>query len=268
MVRASSGKFSAAKNRSGKRPGWKLPPEVKKSLEAGTVFLLIPAILLLSVACSQETETPSEMAVISEADLEGFTFLGLGRASHYTDSLREQLRQRLGHDVAERKMPLKLAMYPPDFLVEHLPAIAALNRRLNYAPRERIEQNILRLTYRYAEKKGTPFDRVELVFSQYTQKPLMFYIQAGKTGGEMVASIEEKYGTYTEVADKAREVTTRYWQLAGDVLTITIGTDRFGDPEYHIWIFYAANLEELAATEEEQRRIRQKSLNQAGKEAF
>ncbi|MGB5985921.1 MAG: hypothetical protein WBG37_11500 [Desulfobacterales bacterium] len=230
--------------------------------------MIIPIILLLLMACGQDSEAPSPMAVAPEGEAEGFTFLGLGKSSHYTDKLREQLRQRLGHDVAERKMPLKLAIHPPGFVAQHLPAIAALNQRLNYAPRERIEQNILRLTYRYAEKKGTPFDRVELVFSQYTQKPLMFYIQSGKTGGEMIAAIQQKYGAYTEVTDPAREVTTRYWRDAGDVLALTLGTDRFGDPEYHIWIFYASNLEELAATEEERRRIRQKNLNEAGKEAF
>jgi hypothetical protein len=219
-------------------------------------------------ACSRESEAPADLTVDSGDQTEGFTFLGLGRSSLYSSNLREKLRQRLGHDVAERTMPLRLAIDPPGFVEQNLPGIARLDKRLNYAAWERIEQNIIRLTYRYAIKKGTPFKRVELVFSQYSDKPLMFYIQSGKSGGEMVATIKEKYGAYSEKPDDKREVTTLYWTRDDDVMAVTIGTDRFGDPEYHIWIFYGANLAELAATEEKKRGVRQQNMDKVGKEVF
>jgi len=230
------------------------------------VVLLVAGLIL--GACGQDTEvSPPTTGPIDDAT-EGFTFLGLGKTSRYSDNLREKLRQRLGHDVAESKMPLSLAIHPPGFMESQLPGIARLNGRLNYAPRERIEHNILRLAYRYAHKKGTPFKRVELVFSRYTDKPLLFYVKSDKAGGEMLASIKAKYGQYKKVADEARELTTLVWNQSPDVLAVTIGTDRFGDPEYEIWIFYGANLEELAATEEKQRRVRRDNLNEVGKKAF
>ena len=245
-------------------------PQLKRTVIISLLPALVWAMALTAVlgACRGESDAPADMSAVTEAEADGFTFLGLGATTHYSDSLREQLRQRLGHDVAEIKRPLQLAIQPPGFVPRHLPELQRLNQRLNYAPRVRIEHNILRLTYRYAHKKGTPFKQVNLVFSRFTQHPLMFHIQSGKAGDDIVASIKAKYGPHEVVTDDARELETLYWQRESDVLAITIGTDRFGDPKYDIWIFYGANLAALAETEEARRQNQEQNLQEAGKQAF
>jgi ABC-type antimicrobial peptide transport system permease subunit len=101
-----------------------------------------------------------------------FTFFDVGANTPLTESLRETLRDRLGSDAIETQTTVNLEILYKDFIREYLPEIYKLHRLLNGDAGQRIEYNTIKLRYRYIPRENYPFDYVEFLFSNYSQKPI------------------------------------------------------------------------------------------------
>ena len=143
-----------------------------------------------------------------------------------------------------------------------------LNQRLNFPPGERVEHNIIKLRYRYAQRKQVPFKYVELIFSNYTQKPLLFKIASKKEGAFIVDTIREKHGEPKTINWEREEGRSLYWEKNKSFLIISILKDRYGDPEYHTVIYFTPNIEVLLSKEEQVARQREEAIKKKGKTAF
>jgi len=108
---------------------------------------------------------------------ESFTFFDIGRNSMFSDRIRVGLTDRLGNDAIERRSIVDLEINYKGFLRDHLPELDALNRQLNHPPGERVEHDVIRLMYRYARTRNSPFDYVELVFDGQSHRPLVFLMR-------------------------------------------------------------------------------------------
>ncbi len=179
----------------------------------------------------------------------GFTFFSIGPETLLTDPLREELRRRLGPDVMERWSDIDLSVNHDGFLEKYFPQLELLNRKLkNEIPRD-TEKNPIKLIFRHTRDKETPFSYVELVFSHYTRKPLMLKIRPKTHTEALLNALEEKYGRPEIIQwedDRPgirTEGTSFYWREEGDLLILTRTPDRYGDPEYHLRIYYLENLE-------------------------
>ena len=161
----------------------------KAALSAILIIILLPILLSCSDSKQQETATTSA-AVMPES----FTFFDLGINSRLDEKTREELGNELGRDAIERRSILDLEINYKRFLQTYFPQLNELNLDLNFPPRERVEHNTVKLMYRYALKKNVPFDYVELVFSNYTQAPLLFRINFRQDDAGILDTLKSKYG--------------------------------------------------------------------------
>jgi hypothetical protein len=227
--------------------------------------LLISWLVVLTSACG-EKETPETQT--KEAGPETFTFFELGRNSVMSKRTRRELGNKLGRDAIERRSILDLEINYPGFLGTYFPDIKQLNQKLNFPPGERVDHNTVKLMYRYAQKKNIPFDYVELVFSNYTQKPVLFRIHFQKDESNIIKTLEAKYGPPTSIKWEKENGTSFYWTKHNDVLVVSLVPNQFGNPEYQIMIYFTENLNELISTEQAEKEEREQRRAKSGKTAF
>ena len=227
--------------------------------------LLMLLLVSLPIACSDEE--PAKIRS-EKPGLETFTFFELGSNSVLSKDVRKELADRLGRDAIERRSVLNLEINYPGFLKAHFPHLDQLNQKLNWPPRERIEHNTVKLMYRYAQNKNVPFDYVELIFSNYTQTPILFRIHFKKDESNIIKTLKEKYGTPQTIEWKEAPGTSFYWTRADDELIVSLVPDQFGDSEYQIVIYFTANLNQISRTEEAEKEAREQQRTKSGKSAF
>ncbi len=222
--------------------------------------------LLILSACGDKKEPVTEQSAQGSSD--SFTFFDLGKGSRFSDGIRKELNRQLGNDAIAKRSLLDLEINYYGFLKEHFPALQALNIQLNPPTRARVDHNILKLMYRYARKKNLPFDYVELIFSNYSQLPLVFKINFKEDEANLVQTLKTKYGEPQLIDWKNKNGQSMYWQKNNDVFVVSLVPDQFGNPEYQIRIFFVENIRALLEQEmidkEEQKSQRAKS----GKTAF
>jgi hypothetical protein len=230
------------------------------------ISLIILVLIVVFATCGKKSNDAEKYRADKEP--EGFSFLNVGENTEFSDAVRDSLRKQLGPDAIEKRTPLDLSINFKGFIKRHLPSIYDLNQRLNSPVGERIEHNTIKLTYRYARKKRVPFEYVELVFSNYTKKPLVFHIKSKKEGAGIVDVITKKYGEAKTIDWEMEEGKSLFWTKNRSVLVISIKDDRFGDPEYYTTIYYVPSLENLLHREWQEAKRREEEIKKTGKTAF
>ena len=199
---------------------------------------------------------------------DSFTFFDLGRQSTLSKSVRNDLKQRLGRHAIEHRSIIDLDINFYGFLKKYFPSLYELNQNLNFPPGERIEHNTVKLMYRYARKENIPFDYVELVFSNYSQRPLLFRINFQKDEANIIETLKTKYGEPLLIDWKDKNGQSMYWEKNEDLLIVSLVPDQFGNPEYQIRIYFVENIKALLATERAEREKTGSQRAKSGKTAF
>ncbi len=228
------------------------------------VLSLVSIPILLSCGDNRESAETAPVAVGQES----FTFFELGANTKLTEDIRKDLGKKLGRDAIERRSILDLDTNYEGFIKKHLPQIDELNRKLNFPPGERVEHDIVKLMYRYAQKKNAPFDYVELVFSEYTKTPLLFKInfQTDETG--IVETLKTKYGPPQAIDWKEENGHSMVWRKSMDLLLVSLVPDQFGHHEYQVIIYFVQNLKQLLEIEKNELKKREQQRAKSGKTAF
>jgi hypothetical protein len=183
-----------------------------------------------------------------------------------SQKVRDDLDQRLGDAAIAHRGIMDLEINYDGFLKQYFSVLYELNRDLNSPPGERIEHNMVRLMYRYARKKNAPFDYVELVFSNYSQVPLLFRIDFKKDETNIVPTLKSKYGESRLIDWKANDGQSLYWEKNNDFLIVSLVPDQFGEPEYQIRFFFVNNLKALLESERAEKESGQRATS--GEKAF
>ena len=233
-----------------------------------TFIYALLSLLSFSILISCGDNRESAETVAANAKSDSFTFFDLGTNTKLTEHIREDLGQKLGRDAIERRSILDLNTNYAGFIRKYLPEIDKLNREINFPPGERVEHNTVKLMYRYAHRKNTPFDYVELVFSEYTKTPLLFKInfQIDETG--IVETLKNKYGSPQVIDWKEENGKSMVWQKNMDVLLVSLVPDQFGQHEYQIVIYFVQNLKQLIEIEKNELKKREQQRAKSGKTAF
>ena len=240
--------------------------KVQISAAAAGILLLILAFLIFPESDKDETE--SEPRISAEKHPEGFTFFDLGAHTVFTKDIRKNLKDKLGSDVLETKGTIDLTTNFSGFLESYFPELYQLHMKLTDKTGARVEHNIIKLTYRYALKKNTPFFYIELVFSNYSKRPLFFRINAKKEAAGIIDEIRKKYGEPKKTEIPEGIGTALYWQRNNDVFVISKKKDRFGYPEFHLMIYFVDNIRTLISIEENERKQREDERKKAVRKAF
>ncbi len=218
------------------------------------------------ISCSDSKE-PAEEAPLP-ADTESFTFFDIGRTTKFSDQVRDELGKKLGRDAIERRSILNLEINYRGFLKKYFPQLEELNRQLNFPPGERVEHNTVKLMYRYAQKQNVPFDYVELIFSDYTETPIIFKINFKKDEANIVETLKKKYGNPDIIDWKENNGQSMYWEKDADLLIVSLVPDQFGNHEYQINIYYVDNLKQLIETERKEKEEKERQRAKTGENAF
>jgi hypothetical protein len=234
----------------------------KPTLLAGVTCLL----MLLFSSCGEKRESATDQSVQAPSD--SFTFFDLGTNSRLSEKVRDDLGQRLGDAAIAHRGVIDLGINYDGFLKQYFPVLYELNRELNFPPRERVEHNMVKLMYRYARKQNTPFDYVELVFSNYEQVPLLFKIDFKKDEANVVPTLKSKYGEPRMIDWKANEGRSLYWEKNNDFLIVSQVPDQFGEPEYQIRFYFVNNIRTLLENERVEKEKERDQRAKSGKKAF
>jgi hypothetical protein len=232
------------------------------TLGIALIVWFVPALL----SCGDSRE-PAEKEPPS-ADTESFTFFDVGRTTKFSEQIRDDLREKLGRDAIESRSVLDLEINYRGFLKKYFPQLDALNRQLNFPPRERVDHNTVKLMYRYAQKQNVPFDYVELVFSNYTKIPIIFKIHFKNDEADIIETLKKKYGDPATVDWKENNGKSLFWKKDNDFLILSLVPDQFGSHEYQIVIYYVDNLKQLIETERKEKEERERQRSKTGEKAF
>ena len=137
-------------------------------------------LIFLSVSCGDKEETGPPRPAPEHSD--SFTFFDIGKNTIISGNVRERLNKTLGDDAIERRNILDLKINYEGFLKEYFADFDNLNKKLNSPLGERVEHNTVKLMYRYMQNKTVSFDYVELVYSEYTRRPVLIKIHLKKNG--------------------------------------------------------------------------------------
>ncbi len=229
----------------------------------------MPVALVVSLffflACGDGEQAPERSA---PSGPESFTFFDIGRHSRFSESLRKDLGQKLGHDAVERRSIIDLESNYRGFLAAHLPELETLNRRLNHPPGERVDHDVIKLMYRYARKKGVPFDYVELVFDGQARTPLVFRIRFKVDETGLVDALRAKHGSPQTIAWESENGQSLVWHKEQDVLMVSLVPDVFGGVDHHISIYFTQNLSRWVEIEPALKQQKSKEAPPAGKTVF
>jgi hypothetical protein len=142
-----------------------------KIIKTSFFFIISIILTLLSVSCGDKQETGNTRSAPEHSD--NFTFFDIGENTIISGKLREDLNKTLGDDAIERRSILDLEINYEGFLKEYFPDLDKLNKNLNSPPGERVEHNTVKPMYRYTQNKNVSFDYVEMVYSEYTRRPVL-----------------------------------------------------------------------------------------------
>jgi len=229
-------------------------------------LILTGLIALIMCACGDDAGRSGDE--LPNRGPETFTFFDLGRYSRFSERMREELSEKLGHDAIAHRSIIDLEMNYKGFLKEHLPELDALNRALNDPPGERVDHDVIKLMYRYARKKGVAFDYIELVFGGRSRLPLVFRIRFKEDEAGTIEALRSKYGPPQVISWGAEGGRSLVWQKEGDYLVVSLVPDQFKNPDYHIVIVFAENLRGLIASEQASQKNRSTGKPFSEKSAF
>jgi hypothetical protein len=122
--------------------------------------------------------------------------------------------------------------------------------------------------YRYAQKKNIPFDYVELVFSDYTQNPIVFRIHFKEDDSNIIETLKSKYGEPTSIDWNLENGQSIFWEKNQDYLIVSLVPDQFGQHEHQVVIYFAENLRTLIDTERAEKQKREEERAKSGEKAF
>jgi len=235
-----------------------------KIIKTISFFFIIIMLILPSVSCGDKKETEPPKPSPEHSD--SFTFFDIGKNTIISSKVREGLNKILGDDAIEHRNIIDLEINYEGFLKEYFTDFDKLNKKLNSPLGERVEHNTVKLMYRYMQNKDVSFDYVELVYSEYTQRPVLIKIHFKTNGLNPIETLKQKYGAPESINWGGETSKSFYWKKNNDLLILSIAPDRFGKPRYQIIIYFKNALEKLLKDEQKENARRERT--KSGKTAF
>jgi hypothetical protein len=237
-----------------------------KMIKTVSFFVIIIMVIFLSVSCGDKEETGPPPPAPTPAD--SFTFFDIGKHTIISGKVRESLNKTLGDDAIERRNILDLEINYQGFLKEYFADFDKLNKQLNSPLGERVEHNTVKLMYRYMQNKNVSFDYVELVYSGYTQRPVLIKIHFKKNGAKTLETLKQKYGAPERIIWDGETSKSFYWKKSNDLLIQSFFPDQFGKPKCQIIIYFKNALEKLLEDEQTEKEKTRRERTKSGKTAF
>ena len=238
----------------------------QKIIKTISFFVIILILILFSVSCGDKQETTPPQPAPEHSD--SFTFFDIGKNTIITGKVREGLNKILGDDAIEPRNIIDLEINYEGFLKEYFADLDELNKKLNSPLGERVEHNTVKLVYRYMQNKNVSFEYVELVYSEYTRRPVLIKIHFKKDALNTIETLKEKYGAPNSIKWGGKTSKSLYWKKSNDLLILSFVPDRYGKPKCQIIIYFKDALEKLLKEEQNEKEKTKQERTKSGKTAF
>ena len=223
-------------------------------------------LILFSVSCGDKQETQPPQPAPEHSD--SFTFFDIGKNTIISGKVRDRLNKLLGDDAVESRNIIDLEINYEGFLKEYFVDLDKLNKELNSPLGERVEHNTVKLMYRYMQNKNVSFEYVELVYSEYTRRPVLIKIHFKKDALNPIETLKEKYGAPESIKWGGETSKSLYWKKGNDLLILSLVPDRFGEPKCQVIIYFKDALEKLLKDEQNEKEKTRQERAKSGKTAF
>ena len=223
-------------------------------------------LILYSVSCGDKQETAPPQPAPEHSD--SFTFFDIGKNTIISGKVRESLNKILGDDAIEPRNIIDLEINYEGFLKDYFMDLDKLNKKLNSPLGERVEHNTVKLVYRYMQNKNVSFEYVELVYSEYTRRPVLIKIHFKKDGLNTIEALKQKYGAPKSIKWGGETSKSLYWKKSNDLLILSFVPDQFGKPKCQIVIYFKNALEKLLEDEQKEKEKTMRERTKSGKTAF
>jgi len=223
-------------------------------------------LILPNVSCEDKQETAPPQPSPEHSD--SFTFFDIGENTIISGKVREGLNKILGDDAIEPRNIIDLEINYEGFLKEYFEDLDKLNKKLNSPLGERVEHNTVKLMYRYMQNKNDSFEYVELVYSEYTRRPVLIKIHFKKDGLNTIETLKQKYGAPESIKWGGETSKSLYWKKNNDLLILSFVPDQFGRPKCQIIIYFKNALEKLLKDEQKEKEKTRGERTNSGKTAF
>ncbi|MBW2248899.1 MAG: hypothetical protein JRF62_17320 [Deltaproteobacteria bacterium] len=118
------------------------------------------------------------------------------------------------------------------------------------------------------QNKNVSFDYVEVVYSEYTRRPVLIKIHLKKEGLNTLETLKQKYGAPESINWGGETSTSLYWKKSNDLLILSFVPDQFGKPKGQIIIYFKNALEKLLKDEQKEKEKTRRERTKSGKTAF
>jgi hypothetical protein len=223
-------------------------------------------LILPNVSCGDKQETAPPQPSPENSD--SFTFFDIGENTIISGKVREGLNKILGDDAIEPRNIIDLEINYEGFLKEYFEDLDKLNKKLNSPLGERVEHNTVKLMYRYMQNKNDSFEYVELVYSEYTRRPVLIKIHFKNDGVNTIETLKQKYGAPESIKWGGETSKSLYWKKNNDLLILSFVPDQFGRPKCQIIIYFKNALEKLLKDEQKEKEKTRRERTNSGKTAF
>ena len=237
-----------------------------KIIKTISFFVITIILILLGMSCGDKEETGPPRPAPEHSD--SFTFFDIGKNTIISSKVRESLNKTLGDDAIERRNILDLEINYKGFLKEYFADFDKLNKKFNSPLGERVEHHTVKLMYRYMQNKNVSFDYVEIVYLEFTRKPVLIKVHFKKDGFKTIETLKQKYGTPEIINWGGESSKSLYWKKNNDVLILSFVPDQFGKPECQINIYFKNALEKLLEDEQKEKEKTRRERTKSGKTAF
>lgn len=234
-------------------------------LFSAIVFVVLFPILFV-FGCSDNT-SPKKPEIAKIIFPESFTFFDLGSNTELSGKVINKLSKQLGSYAVEKISTLDLSLRDKIFFNNNFPNLYELNLKLNDETGERVEHNITNLIFRYPQNENTPFDNIKLVFSNYTNKPLLFSVTSRKKEGDIAGILREKYGEPLLIKWGDGKSMSLVWGKNNDFVIFSAMSEG-GNFKYSIMIYFVNNIEYLLKVEQNEIKKKEEERKKAGQTAF
>ena len=223
-------------------------------------------LIFQSVSCGDKQNTESPQPAPEHPD--SFTFFDIGKNTIISGKVRERLNKILGDEAIEPRNIIGLEINYEGFLKKYFPDLDKLNKKLNSTLGERVEHNTVKLMYRYMQNKNVSFEYVELVYSEYTRKPVLIKIRFKKDGLDTLETLKQKYGAPESINWGGKTSKSLYWKKSNDFLILSFVPDHFGGTKCQLVIYFKNALEKLLEDEQKEKEKIRRERTEPGKTAF
>ena len=237
-----------------------------KIIKTISFFVITVMLILFSVSCGDKQETQPPQPAPEHSD--SFTFFDIGKNTIISGKVRDRLNKLLGDDAVESRNIIDLEINYEGFLKEYFADLDKLNKELNSPLGERVEHNTVKLMYRYMQNKNVSFEYVELVYSEYTRRPVLIKIHFKKDALNPIETLKEKYGAPESIKWGGETSKSLYWKKGNDLLILSLVPDRFGEPKCQVIIYFKDALEKLLKDEQNEKEKTRQERAKSGKTAF